>query len=843
MQAQRRMLLAVLATWPAPISPTRTTVSVNGADAHREHDVGLRCSLGGRGALPRAALDERPPCLRRRVVDGQRRAGVEQVPAHRRSHPAAPEQRHAFDLAAQWSDHKLGGPRDAPPRQRRRPPRPPHARRHRGAGDGVRRLRPRRGRQPAALPHLHRPRRRQALPAEDNGRQPAAARRARAADHLGPDARPRARRAPPPREARRGAGRPLRRLCAALRPRDARAARAGPRRLPAARTRRRDERTGGRPARATRRTGGRRGRRRLAGGRADRGAACGARARRRAGVRADAGAARGLLRRARRGADGRRRPPFRRRDHALHRRRDRRFVRARHPVRRRRPCRLRGGARVRHRPRAADRVVHAAGEAVRQSYGSDVMVDAIKACGFEYVALNPGSSYRCLHDSLVNYGGNEPQIITCNHEKLAVAIAHGYAKASGRPMAVILHHLVRLLHGAMGIYYAYIDRAPVVVFGGAGPMAYDRRRPNIDWIHTANVQGNAVRDYTKWDDQPYSVASVPESIARGYRVATAAPQGPVYIALDAGLQEDELEEPVPLPDWERLRTPTPIAPEPAALGRLAELLTAAERPLLVTGYAGRDPAAFGQLVELAETVGAGVVDTGWRLSFPNRHELNVTGSDAVEEADCVLFVDVKDMGKPTQELDRTTRRIASRIAPGATVLDLGFNELGISAWSHDFAQLHETDLQVTADTAVALPLLLDVCRELGAPREAWRARLRELHDEAWRAWRAEAEDNAHLSPVATSRLAAEVWAVPRDYDWVLAVGTASDWAQRTWDFDRPYRHPGRSLGTATQIGISLGVALAHKGSGRLVVDLQPDGDLMFDLGALWIAAYHRIPLP
>ncbi|HEY6015267.1 MAG TPA: thiamine pyrophosphate-binding protein, partial [Gaiellaceae bacterium] len=180
-------------------------------------------------------------------------------------------------------------------------------------------------------------------------------------------------------------------------------------------------------------------------------------------------------------------------------------------------------------------------------YGSDVMVDAIKACGFRYVTLNPGSSFRGLHDSLVNHGGNvDPEIITCNHEKLAVGIAHGYAKATGETAACILHDIVGLLQGTMGIYYAWIDRAPVVVFGGAGPMAYDRRRPNIDWIHTANIQGNVVRDYTKWDDQPASVASVPESVMRGYRIASAAPQGSVYIALDAGLQEDEVGD-VPLP--------------------------------------------------------------------------------------------------------------------------------------------------------------------------------------------------------------------------------------------------------------------------------------------------------
>jgi benzoylformate decarboxylase/acetolactate synthase-1/2/3 large subunit len=393
----------------------------------------------------------------------------------------------------------------------------------------------------------------------------------------------------------------------------------------------------------------------------------------------------------------------------------------------------------------------------------------------------------------------------------------------------------------MGIYYAYIDRAPVVVFGGAGPMAYDRRRPHIDWIHTANIQGNAVRDYTKWDDQPASVASAPESIMRAYRIATAAPQGPVYVALDAGLQEDEVED-VRLPDWDRLRTPSRIGPDPAALRTLAERLCAAERPLIVPGYAGRDANAFAQLTELSELLGAGVIDTGWRLNFPNRHPHAVT-MELIPECDCVLFVDVKDMGKWTQKLDKTTRRIESLIPPGAAVLDVGFNELGIGAWSHDQAQLHETDVQVTADTGVALPLLLDLCRELNAnARERWRKRLAEFHDDTWRAWAEQARTETSASPVATSTLAHEVWEAVRDHDWVLTAGTAAGWAPKLWDFDREYRHPGASLGTATQIGISLGVALAHKDSGRLVVDLQPDGDLMYDLGALWTAAYHRIPL-
>ncbi|HWO70079.1 MAG TPA: thiamine pyrophosphate-binding protein [Actinomycetota bacterium] len=483
-------------------------------------------------------------------------------------------------------------------------------------------------------------------------------------------------------------------------------------------------------------------------------------------------------------------------------------------------------------------------------YGSDLVVDLLEAYGIRYASLNPGSSFRGLHDSLVNHPGAPPRIVLCPHEKVAVGVAHGYAKASGRPMVVILHDLVGLLHGAMGIYYAYIDRVPILVLGGAGPMDLTRRRPNIDWIHSANVQGNAVRDFTKWDDQPASIASIPETIVRAMRVATAEPAGPVYVALDAALQEDELPEEVPLPDLSRLATPTPIGPDPAALDRLARMLAGAERPVMIPGYAGRDPRAFGLLVELAELLAIGVMDTGIRLNFPNRHPLNVTGSDALEEADLVFFVDVKDMGKPTQRLDSAARRVRSRIPGDARVVSLGFNEIGISAWSHDFAQLHPADLQVTADTSVALPLLLERCRALVAEegperaeaRRARRARLEELHDEVWGRWRREADAAADAAPVSTARLAAEAWEAIRGYDWVLTAGTASDWALRTWDFDRPYRHPGRSLGTATQIGISLGVALAHRDEGRLVVDLQPDGDLMFDLGALWVAAAHGIPM-
>ncbi len=482
-------------------------------------------------------------------------------------------------------------------------------------------------------------------------------------------------------------------------------------------------------------------------------------------------------------------------------------------------------------------------------YGSDVIVKTLTDQGVRFVALNPGASFRGLHDSLVNRS-DAPEIILCPHEKIAVNIAHGFAKATGEPMAAVLHDTVGLLHGTLGVFYAYLDRVPVLLFGGAGPMDTTRRRPQIDWIHTANVQGNAIRDYTKWDDQPVSIGAFPEAMARARKVALAEPAGPVYVAFDAALQEDPVVGPIPSFEKNRVGPATRIGPDPAALESVAQALVASRRPIFVVSYAGRDPEAFSQIPELAELVGAGVMDTGIRLNMPNRHPLNITGTNAIEDADLVLFLDVKDMTKPTAALDSVTRTTRSRIPEDALIIDIGFNELHISSWIQHYGNLREVDIQVTADTVVALPLLIARCRELvsqessnrAAERQARRDSLAAVHHRRQEAWAEEAQRVADESPVATSRLATEIWEVIRDTDWVLTAGTANDWALRLWDFDRPYRHPGRSLGTATQIGMSLGVALAHRGKGRLVVDIQPDGDLLFDPAALWVASTYRIPM-
>ena len=481
-----------------------------------------------------------------------------------------------------------------------------------------------------------------------------------------------------------------------------------------------------------------------------------------------------------------------------------------------------------------------------QKYGSDVIVDLLQAFGIEYVALNPGATYRGLHDSLVNYGGGKPEIILCTHEKVAVNVAHGYAKTTGRPMGAIVHDVVGLLHSTMGVYYAHLDRIPLLLLGATGPLDRRRRRPAIDWIHTAQVQGEAVRNFTKWDDQPATVADFPNSFARAYRIATTEPAGPVYLCYDAGLQEDELDKPIPIDDVASAARPTPVQADPGALAKAADLIARAKRPVIVTEFTGRHADAVPELVGLAEEIAAAVVDLHGRVNIPNRHPLNLSGGDALKDADLVIALDVGDLHRALSELDRDSaeRVKRSRVPAGTPIVDIGLSELRQSQWAEDRGDFQPVALSIVADTRLALPALRALVRERGAAgdRAARRKEIGVAHRALRDKWEREAKTDWGASPMTAARLACEIWDAIRDEDWVLTANTLEDWTFRLWDLDSPKRHPGRSFGTGSQIGVSLGVGLAYRGTDTIVVDVQPDGDLMYDPGALWTAANSRIPL-
>jgi acetolactate synthase I/II/III large subunit len=481
---------------------------------------------------------------------------------------------------------------------------------------------------------------------------------------------------------------------------------------------------------------------------------------------------------------------------------------------------------------------------------SDVIVDLIKRYDFPYITLNPGASFRGLHDSLVNYGDNKPPMMLCNHEEIAVQIAHGYAKATGKPIVVILHDLVGLLHACMAIYYAFLDRVPIFIMGATGPMDESKRRPHIDWTHTALVQGNAVRDYTKWDYQPTSIEGVPESFARAYSVMMTDPPGPIYMCYDAALQEAPKTKDVPLPFADAVKAPSPMAPDPRALEAIADKLLKAEHPLLLAEYTGRKEGNFQNLVDLAETTGSAVWDVNNALNFPNKHPLCLSmDKPSLKQMDLVLGLDLKDWEKQLTTLNSTNRTVESAVAPNCDFVEIGCAEIGISKWAMDYCRMQPCSVRALGDTSLAMPALTRICKEriagdakLGKRIADRKVAIGKRHDEVWAKWQEDARKNWDASPITFQRLAMEVWEVIKDEDWVLTANNLKQEVRKLWDFDKPYRHPGVELGTSTQIGISLGVALAHRDKGRIVVDINPDGDLMFDAGALWIAAKYKIPM-
>ena len=315
-------------------------------------------------------------------------------------------------------------------------------------------------------------------------------------------------------------------------------------------------------------------------------------------------------------------------------------------------------------------------------------------------------------------------MLLCQHEKIAVQVAHGYAKVTGEPLAVIVHNVVGMLHSVMGIYYAYIDRAPIFIIGATGPMDEGKRRPWIDWIHTANVQGEQLRNYVKWDYQPGSIDGVVDSFARAYSVMMTEPQGPIYMCYDAALQEAPLAAPVTLPDPGAAKTPSRIAPDPAALEKAAERILAADWPVLMPEFVGRASNGFSDMVALAETLGAPVADVGTRLNFPTEHPLDLRITPEVyKRADVMVGLDLRNWERPTHYNDRINRTKQSYYPADCEWIDIGFADIEISKWAMDYQKFPECSHRVLADTALAIPQLTAYCRDRIAGEAALRRKV------------------------------------------------------------------------------------------------------------------------
>lgn len=485
------------------------------------------------------------------------------------------------------------------------------------------------------------------------------------------------------------------------------------------------------------------------------------------------------------------------------------------------------------------------------SSGGDFMAEVLNALDIEYLAMSCASSFRGLHEAVLNHTDNKPEVLTCPHEEIAVSMAQGYAKIEGKPMAMICHGTVGLQHATMAMYNSWCDRVPVYVMIGNITEA-DKRAPGAEWVHSALDPGALVRDFVKWDSQPATLQHFAESAVRAYKIAMTPPMGPVLLSLDAELQENPIE------DRARLRIPkvTTVVPpvgDPNALDEAAKLLAAAEHPLIIVDRMTRTPAGMSQLVELAEALECGVVDQAGRLNFPSRHRLNQTWRrrQLVSEADVILAIEMNDLwGAVNAFSDRIVRSSRALFSPDAKIITLGSRDLYLKSNYQDFGRFNDVDLAIAGDGESSLPQLTErVKRYLRADRRSARAARGRALAEAHEATLAELKSRATIgwdaSPISTARLCAELYAQIKDEDWSM-VGTAirMSWPLEFWDFDKSYRWNGFSggAGIGYNAPASAGAALANKRHGRLSVAIQGDGDLMFVPSTLWTAAHHQIPI-
>jgi len=486
--------------------------------------------------------------------------------------------------------------------------------------------------------------------------------------------------------------------------------------------------------------------------------------------------------------------------------------------------------------------------------GSDFMVDVIKTLNIKYLPANPASSYRAIHESLINYGKNSmPEFLTCTHEECGVGIAHGYAKITNKPLMTLCHGTVGLMHATMNVYNAFCDRMPVVILAG-NDLDAAHRPPGVPTVHSAQDINAIVRDYTKWDDTPVSAQHFAQSFVRAYQIATTPPYAPVVLSLDDGLATE------PVRDFgQKLYIPkfVPTAPpagEAGAVREAARLLINAERPVIVADRAANTQRGMNFLVQLAELLQAPMVRERGRLNFPTTHYLGRPAS-VIAQADVVLGLELTDYWATVNKfVDNNAEGVGTitlTIKPGTKLISIGTLQLMTKANYQEFQRFQSVDVPIAGDVEATLPALIEAVKYaltddrknmIGQRGEA----TRKDHEKGRDATRQAAAIAWDASPISTARLCAEIYAQIKDLDWSLvpSSGDVSGWPLRLWPMDKPYHWTGTSGGYGVGWGCpaSVGGALANRDEGRFSVAIQSDGDLMYAPGALWTAARHKIPL-
>jgi len=470
-------------------------------------------------------------------------------------------------------------------------------------------------------------------------------------------------------------------------------------------------------------------------------------------------------------------------------------------------------------------------------WGSDLIAEALRETGMPYACLNPGASFRGLHDSIVNFLGNKaPKMLLNLHEEHAIAMAQGYAKVANEPLICIIHSNVGLMHASMGIFNAWCDRVPMVIIGATGPLDSEQRRPYIDWIHTAADQASLVRNYIKWDDQPGSPKGAVEAIRKGKQIACTPPFGPVYICLDAAIQEKEIDGWPEFEEVGRFQSPKPPKAPSGMAEEAAKMLLAAENPLILAGRMLRTNDAWEKRIKLAEAIGARVINSSWQeVGFPTNHPLHVaeiagffvTGSirDAHEEADVLLSLDWFDLGG-TLNHAWDGRNVRPKI------INCSMDHYLHNGWSKDHGQLAPVDLHIPTTPEAFIDQLLPLLEK-------------ESQTKTYKALEPEVIKRQSAGEIGINSLAQAVRSVMQE-DKICLVSHTIGWPNN----EAYYTHPLAYLGNAAGGGLGAGpgnavgsaLALRDKRSAYLPMAVLGDGDFLMGATALWSAAHEQIPV-
>ncbi|MCO5072917.1 MAG: thiamine pyrophosphate-binding protein [Rhizobiaceae bacterium] len=466
-------------------------------------------------------------------------------------------------------------------------------------------------------------------------------------------------------------------------------------------------------------------------------------------------------------------------------------------------------------------------------WGSDHIAELLRSFEIPYICINPGSSFRGLHDSIVNGLGNKsPQMLVCLHEEHAVAMAHGYARVTGKPLAVALHANVGLMHATMAIFNAWCDRVPMMIIGGTGPLDAAHRRPYIDWIHSTRDQASMVRSYVKWDDQPTSLIAAEESFLRGMQMSMTAPKGPVYINLDSDIQEAELTQDRPLPNLSRFKPFADARPADEVLAAASDLLRNAKKPAILMGRVTRDQKEWDNRVRLAEQLDAMVAtDLKVGAAFPTAHPLHA-GSPGMSltpsalarlrEADVVLSIDWADLAG-------ALRTIWPQQSCPAKVIQVSLDHLLHNGSNFEYMALPEVDLHVQSTPEAFVAALSAM---LPAPLQ------RTTYSTAPSKPDAQAGDELELSDIAQALRSAA------DGQPVSLMRIPLGWDGSLMEFSHPLDQLGHSGGggVGSGPGMAVGAALALMDTDHLPVAVLGDGDTLMGVTAIWTAVHYKIPM-